>query len=147
MSTKEKHEDLAREEREMDAEIDRLEAEQRELDSPARILTWDEIQAGAAEDLEKLERRRGILPRLVTATKVKRLEIRRARMEEEAGPLREALEGAHEQLQEAAAKRLRATEEENAARAAYSHPYTRLDTIERHTKQIDRDIRVLRGEG
>jgi chromosome segregation ATPase len=149
VTTKEKPaaERLAEEERKMDAEIERLEAEQRELASPSRALTWDEVQAGAAEDLEKRERRRAFLPRLVVAAKVKRLEIRRARLEAEAGPLRERRDEAHERLKTATAKRWEAVEEENAARYAYSNPNMRLESIERRTREIGREIRKLRGEG
>ena len=75
MTTKQKTENLVEEEREMDGEIERLEAERAELMSPARTLTWEEIQAG--EDPGKRERRRGILPRLIVAAKVRRLELRR----------------------------------------------------------------------
>ena len=144
---KPKAENLIEEERKMGGEIARLQAEARELDSPARALTWDEIQAGAAEDLEKRERRRGILPRLIVAAKVKRLELRRERYEREAEPLTETRDEAGERLRAATAKRLRAVEEENAARYEYTDSQTRLDAIERRTNEIDREMRALRGEG
>ncbi len=140
-------ENLAEEERKMDAEVERLEAEQRGLDSPARVLTWDEIQTGAVEELEKRERRRGIVGLLITAAKVKRLQIRRERYESGAGPLTESRDEARERLQAATAKRLRAVEEEDAARYEYTDSQTRLDAIERRTKEIDREMRALRGEG
>ncbi len=146
-ATKTEAERLLEEERKMDAEVERLEAEQQELNSPARVLTWDEIQAGAAEDLEKRERRRGILPRLIVAAKVKRLELRRERYEGEVEPLRKLAEEASERLQAATAKRLQAVEEENAARYEFADPQTRLDNIGRRTKEIDREIRALRGGG
>lgn len=115
--------------------------------SPARIPTWDEIQAGAAEDLEKRERRRGILPRLITAAKVKRLEIRRERYGQEVAPLTESRDEAHERLLAAQEKRLTAVEEEDAARYEFADSQTRLDAIERRTMEIDREMRALRGEG
>ncbi|MDP9480822.1 MAG: hypothetical protein M3R38_35025 [Actinomycetota bacterium] len=146
-ATKTEAERLLEEERKMDAEVGRLEAEQRELDSPARVLTWDEIQAGATEDLTRREARRGIIPMLITAAKVKRLELRRERYEGDVEPLRKLAEEAYERLQAATAKRLQAVEEEDAARYEYADPQTRLDNIGRRTKEIDREIRALRGGG
>ncbi len=131
----------------MDREIEKLEAERAELDAPTRALTWDEIQAGAMEDLEARERRRGLLPRLIVAAKVKRLELQKAKLEGEMGPLRPAREEAHEKLQQAAAKRRKAAEEEDAARYEYSDAHTRIESREGHVKRIDREIRELRGEG
>ncbi len=147
MTTKTKPEDLLEEEKKMDAEISRLEAERGELDSPARALTWDEIQAGAAEDLEKRERRRGILPTLLRAAKVRRLELRRERHRQEAEPFRKKREEAHERLQAATAKRLEAVEEENAARYDYGDANARVESRERRVKEAAREIKALRGEG
>ncbi len=143
---KPKAEDLVKEERTMDGEISRLEAEQREFDSPARVLTWDAIQAGAA-DLEKREIRRGILPTLITAAKIRRLEISRERYEQEAEPFRKKREEAYERREAATAKRLEATEEENAARYEYSDAHVRVTSHEQRIKEADREIRTLRGEG
>ena len=144
--TKPDAEKLGEEEREMDAEISRLEAERTELESPVRVLTWEEIQAGAAEDLERREGRRGILPRLITAAKVRRLQIRRDRHEREAEPLRKLREDAHARLEAATAKRLEATEEENAARFDYSDANFRVESREERAREIEREIRALRGE-
>lgn len=146
MTTKQKPTDLAQEERRMDAEIEKLEAEQRELESPARVPTWDEIQAGA-EDLEKRERRRGILPRLIAAAKVRRLQIRRERYEAELAPLSRARDEAYERLEAARTKRILATEEENAARFPYSDAQARVEGRERRIKEVDREIRELKVEG
>jgi hypothetical protein len=126
------------EEEKMDAEVERLEAEQRELDSPARVLIWDEIHTGAAEELEKRERRRGILPRLIVAAKVKRLELIRERHEAELEPLRQTRDEAHKRLLADQEKRRQAVEEENAARYEYTDAKTRLDAIERRMKALDR---------
>jgi len=145
-ATKTKAEDLVKEERTMDGEIERLEAEQRELDSPARVLSWDEIQGGAAKDLEKREVRRGILPRLITAAKAKRLEVRRERYEREAEPLRERLVEAYERLQAATAKRLKAIEAEDAARYEYADLYKQVERRENRAKTTGRELRELRGE-
>ena len=140
-------EDLLKEERKMDGEIERLEAERGELEAPARALTWDEIQAGAAEDLERREQRRGILPRLIVAAKVKRLELRRERYEREIEPLQKLRAEAHAKLEAVEAKRLQAVEEEEEARCEYGDAYTRIESRERRVKALDREIRELRGEG
>ena len=145
MTTKQKTENLVEEEREMDGEIERLEAERAELMSPARTLTWEEIQAG--EDPGKRERRRGILPRLIVAAKVRRLELRRERYKREAEPLRRSREEAHERLEAAKAKRLAAIEEEGEVRAVYGDAHMRIQTREQRIKETEREIRALRGEG
>ncbi len=147
MTTKPKAENLIEEEKSMDAEIEKLEAEERETNSPARALTWEEVQSGATEDLTRREARRGILPRLVVAAKVKRLQLRRERYEQEAEPFRKACEEAHERLQKATAKRLEAIEEENLARADYGGAHTRVMSREQRVKEANREIRELRGEG
>ncbi len=148
MSTKQKApaENLIEEEKKMDGEVARLEAEQAGLDGPASALTWEEVQSGAAGELEARERRRGILPRLIVAAKVRRLEVRREGYEAELGPLRERREKAHERLEAARAKRLEAAEEENAGRAEYSDAHLRVEGREARIKETDREIRRLRGE-
>ncbi len=146
-ATKKQTEDLVEEERTMDGEIERLEDEQRELDSPARVLTWGEIQAGAVEDLEKREQRRGILPRLLAAAKIRRLEIRRERLERESEPLDKLREDAYEMLQKATAKRLAAIEKENAARYKFADALAQTQRQEKRAEAIDRELRELRGEG
>ena len=57
--------DLVQEEQKMDEEIERLEGEARELKAPASAISWDELQAGATEKLEKRERRRWIPPHMM----------------------------------------------------------------------------------
>ena len=146
MTTKQKSktDQLAQEERKMDEEIRRLEAEARELEASDRALSWDQIQAG--EDLDKRERRRGILPRLIVAAKVKRLELRRERYERETEPLRKQREEAYARLEEAKTKRLQAEDEENAALYQYSDAFQQGQGQEKRLQAIDREIRALRGE-
>ena len=146
MTTKEKSkaENLVDEERKMDEEIRRLEAEARELEAPAHVLTWDEIQAG--EDLDKRERRRGVLPRLITAAKIKRLELRRERYERETEPLQAQREEAYARLEEAKTKRLDAIDEENAALYQYSDAFQQVQGQEKRLKAVDRELAELRGE-
>ena len=134
---------IAREESRMDETIRQLEDEQRELEGPASVLSWDQIQAG--EDLDKRERRRGLLPRLITAAKIKRLELQRERYEAQIEPLQERRDKAHAQLEKARAKRLKAQDEENAASFEYGDASTRIASREMHVKSITREIRELRG--
>lgn len=101
-------EKFAEEERTMDIEIERLEAE---LAEPARGLTWEEVRGGVSEELAERERRRLLLPRLIAAAKVKRLEVRRECLEAEAEPLRKLRDDAHERLLAAQEKRRAAVEE------------------------------------
>ncbi len=147
MTTKQKTaaDQLTREEREMDEEIQRLEAERLELEGPASVLSWDQIQAG--EDLDKRERRRGLLPRLITAARIKRLELKRQRHEAEIEPLQTRREKAHARLEKASAKRQEVIEEENAARYEYGDASSRIASREMHIRAINREIRELRGEG
>lgn len=147
MNRTEKPKDLVEEEHKMDAEIQRLEAEQRELESPARIPTWEEIQAGTAEDLERRERRRGIVPRMITAAKVRRLELQRERYQAEMEPHQKRREEAFEKLEAARAKRWEAVEEENVARYEYGDANARVASREQRIKEANREIRALRGEG
>lgn len=149
MSTKQKTkaENLLEEERRMDAEIQRLEAERADLESPARALRWEEVQAGAAEDLERRERRRGIVPRMITAAKVRRLELQRERHQAEMEPHQKRREEAFEKLEAARAKRWEAVEEENVARYEYGDANARVASREQRIKEANREIRALRGEG
>ena len=66
----------------MDEQIRNMEAELRQTEQP---IVWGE---GAAEELEARERRRAILPRLITAAKVKRAELRIQREQQAAEPWR-----------------------------------------------------------
>lgn len=135
---------IAEEERKVDEAIQQLEDEQRELEAPANLPSWDQIQAG--EDLDKRERRRGLLPRLIAAARIKKLELQRERYEAEIKPLEVAQREAHEQLEAATAKRLQALEEENAARFEYGDAFSRIQSREQRIKLVDREIRELRGE-
>jgi hypothetical protein len=69
---------------ELDSEIAAPEAEQ---ETPPRVLSWSEIDETMLGKLEAAERRRGILPRLITAAKVRRLELERAKYERAMEPL------------------------------------------------------------
>lgn len=131
----------------MDREIERLEAERAELDAPARALTWDEIQAGAMEDLEARERRRGIVPRLIVAAKVKRLELHKAKWEREMEELAPVRDEAYARMEKAQAARVKAEEKEGLERAAWNRALYGVQGCEDRIKQADREIAELRGRG
>ena len=139
-------EKLLEEEREMGAEIGRLETELRELEAPSRPFTWEEIQAGAMEDLDKHERRKNILPRLIQAAKVRQLEIRRERCEAQIGPLTKRQEKAEADLEDARVKREEAAEREGAAAGKYSEAHTALRHAQQELRQTERDLRALGAE-
>ena len=65
----------------LDASIKRMEAELAE--GYGRPLSWEEVTSTTAEELAAKEQRRSVLPRLITAAKVKRLELQRAKWEQE----------------------------------------------------------------
>ena len=88
----------------LDEEIRSLEAE---LEEHAAPLVWGEVDAG---ELVRKEQRRGVLPRLITAAKIKRLELEKRRTEGELQPLYTEREEAHKKLERATAKKLKAEE-------------------------------------
>ncbi len=145
--TKPNAEKLLEEEREMGVEIGRLEAELGELEAPSRPFTWEELQAGATEDLDRRERRKGILPRLISAAKVRQLEVRRERLEAEIGPLSERQERAHAKSEEATAKRLEAAKREGIAHGEHSDASMALRYVQQELRQTDRDLRALGVKG
>ncbi len=138
---------LLQEEREMGAEIGRLEAELAELEAPSRPFTWQEIEAGAIEDLDKRERRKNVLPRMISAAKVRQLELRRDRLEAEIGPLSERRDKAEKELEGVRAKRLEAEKREGIAAGEHSDAHTELRYSEQELRQTERDLRGLGVEG
>ena len=140
-------EKLLEEEREMGAEIERLEAELAQLESPAPALNWEAIQAGGLDQLDKREMRRITLPKLIRAARVRQLELRRERHEAEIGPLSERLRRAEAKLEEARAERLEAAEREGAAHVERSDAHTALRYARQGLRQTERDLRALGVEG
>ncbi len=145
--TKQGTERLLEEERAMGAEVGRLEAELRELEAPARDFSWEEIQGGALEDLDRRERRKNILPTLIRAAKVRQLEIRRERHEAEIGPLFERQEKAHAKLEDARTKRVEAEEREGRAAGEHSDAGMTLRLARQGLRQTERDLKALGAGG
>ena len=143
--TKIDEQDVEQEIATLDGEIKRLQAEQAELEVPAP-LSWDEIQAVAAEELVSREARRGIVPRLITAAKIKRLELERRKVEREMTPFEERLTSAYEKQEKALAKLHKAQEELNHARGDWHDANLRLEKKQRRIKEISAELAELRGE-
>ncbi len=101
----------------LDREISAMEAELAE--GYGRPLTWDEVTSATAEEMAKKERRRGILPRLKAAAKVKRLELRISQLEEELEGLNAERAERHQALEKARAAEQRAKERRQEAHNAW----------------------------
>ena len=135
-------EDLAQ----MDETIRTLEAEQAQLEAFHTPLTWDEIDASMLEELEAKERRRGIVPRLLAAARIKHAELRIASYERQAEPLRAECEKAYEKVERTRARVIRAQEEEQEARAEWGAARTAVGALEQRIKSVHNEIRQLKGE-
>jgi hypothetical protein len=125
----------------LDAEIESMEAQ---LEAGEKPLVWDE--AGSVEEIAAEQHRLAILPRLITAAKIKRAELRIRRYEREAEPLEVQRTEAHEALERAQAKRFEVEEEIAAARQAWAYSHGRLQSLERRIKDAERELHELRGE-
>ena len=112
-------------------------------DAEASPLVWDRITSTTAEELASQEQRRSIIPRLITAARIKRLELERRREEERVQPLQEEAAKAHERLETALAARGRADEEAGQARFEWTGSLSRLENRHRRVKQIDHEIATL----
>ncbi len=144
-TTEEEARALAEEVENMEAELGRLEAEQAQLDAPARVPSWDELQrAGAVEDLENRARRGGVIPRLITAAKVKLLELRAERERLELEPLKAERVRAHDECQEAQAKAREAEQERIATFSRWNSAHAAIQDGERRIRLAEREIREIR---
>jgi chromosome segregation ATPase len=128
---------------ELDSEIAALEAEQ---ETPPRVLSWSEIDETMLGKLEAAERRRGILPRLITAAKVRRLELERAKYERAMEPLEKQQLEACERSEKLRVKLHKLQEELNDAHQDHHDATWRLDGYRRRDGEIAREIAALRGE-
>lgn len=115
-------------------------------DAEASPLVWDRITATTAEELAAQEQRRSIIPRLITAARIKRLELERRREEERVQPLQEEAAKAHSRLEKATAAKAKAEEEAGRARFEWTNALSRLENRGRRIKEIDYEIANL-GKG
>jgi hypothetical protein len=128
----------------LDKEIARLESEAAPPTSGE--LSWDEIDAGGLEALEQRERRRSIIPKLLTAAKIKRAELRVQRERRAAEPLEAIRAQAYKEMEDAEARHYKALEEREQARGRWSHAHGRIEKIERRIRDSEREIAELKGE-
>ncbi len=112
-------------------------------DAEAAPLVWDRITSTTAAELAATEQRRSIIPRLITAARIKRLELERRREEERVQPLQEEAAKAHERLEKATAARAKADEEAGQARFLWTSALSRLENRRRRVKEIDRAVADL----
>ncbi len=82
---------------ELDVKIAEMQAELE--DGHGRPLSWDEVTATTPGEMARKEQRRGVLPRLIEAARVKRLELELRDREREAETLREGLQGRYDAFQ------------------------------------------------
>ena len=146
MSDAKKRGTLAREERvihDLDASIEALEKELQ--DGYGCVLVWDEVASSTPDELARKEGRRAVLPRLISAARVKRLELLRAREERELPPLQENLTQTYESYQEAEEKLRDAQNGRNAALAAWNQALREKSRIEVRVKRIDGQITEIKG--
>jgi chromosome segregation ATPase len=134
----------------LDATIASMEAEAAHLEAPPPEIGWDELLANSAKhekELETRERRRGILPRLITAAKIKRLELQRERWEQEIEPLKLERDKAYERLEAAEARLTEAQRERNLALGAWSHARGLIQSRDDRIRAINRELRELQEGG
>ena len=110
-------------------------------------LTWEEITSTTAEEMARKEQRRGILPRLIHAAKVRRVELAKKRREEEAAPLREKLEATYAAFQEQEDQLRKAKEKRDAAHAEWSLTLSALQSADERTRRTEKELSELREGG
>lgn len=129
---------------EMDARIAEMEEELR--DGFGEPLTWDQVTSTTAEEIARREQRRGVLPRLIQAARVKRAELELRDREREAEGIRSNLEPLYGTLQDKEAEMRRAKEERDAAHGEWSLMLSRAQSADDRAKRSRRELEELRGE-
>lgn len=129
----------------LDEQIQTMEAEL--VEGYEKPLTWEEVTSTTAEEIARKEQRRGILPRLIHAAKVRRLELEKLRREQEAAPLLEKLEATYAAFQEQEDQLRRAREKRDAAHAEWTLTLSALHSAEERTRRTEKELRELREGG
>jgi hypothetical protein len=133
-------EDIAR----IDHELAELEREKAGLPP---VPTWEQLQeAGAVQELQAREARRGVLPHLIKATRVKRLELQRRKYEDQIAELDEQRTEGYERLEAAREARSKAAEAENEAYSTWYDAHWRIQSYEGHIREINGQISNIKGE-
>jgi hypothetical protein len=133
--------DIAADIDELDRQVAELEAEKAGLPTP---VSWDELQeAGALQRVEETERRRGIIPRLLDAAKVKRLQLELERLERRLEPIAEEQAQAYKELEETRLQVLELQEKQGRAQHAYSHATMRRQKVEGEQRRVRQQLREI----
>lgn len=127
----------------LDQSIQEMEAEL--ADGHGRPLTWDEVTSTTAEALVRKEQRRGILPRLIRAAKVKRLELEVQSRQRVADEIRARLEPSYEAFQEKEDELRRAKEVRDEAHGEWAMTLSALQGADGRVDRVARDLQELRG--
>jgi chromosome segregation ATPase len=128
----------------LDEQIQGMEAEL--VEGYGKPLTWEEVTSTTAAEIARKEQRRGILPRLIHAAKVRRLKLEKHRCEEEAAPLREKVEATYQAFQEQEDELRRAKEKRDAAHAEWTSTLSALQSAEGRIQRTERELQELREE-
>ncbi len=129
-------EDLDRSIQEMEAEL---------TDGHGRPLTWDEVTSTTAEALVRKEQRRGILPRLIHAARIKRLELEVQSRQRVADEIRARLEPSYEAFQEKEDELRRAKEVRDEAHGEWAMTLSALQGADGRVDRVARELGELRG--
>jgi hypothetical protein len=129
----------------LDEQIRSMEAELAE--DYGRPLDWDEVTSTTAEELVRKEQRRSVLPRLIHAARVKRLERDTALREEEASALQEKVETTHAAFLEREEDLRGAKERCDAAQAEWALALSAWQSANERARQAARELRELREGG
>lgn len=124
---------------EVEAELERLE------EPPATAMATD-LREPSVAILDKHERRRSTLQRLLAGLKIQLLEMERNKHERELEPHLRAREEAGQEIQRIEERECELHEEKMRARAAWGDANTRALSKERRIKETQRQIQELRAE-
>ena len=107
-------------------------------------LSWEEVTSTTADEIAKKEQRRGVLPRLIHAARVRRLELEVGRCENEVAPRLIQIEETYASfLEEEEALRC-AQEKRDAAHGEWNLALSALQSAEDRTKRTKRELRELK---
>jgi hypothetical protein len=129
----------------LDAKIQEMEAELAQ--GYGKPLTWDEVTTTTAEEIARKEQRRGVLPRLIHAARVRRLELEKERREEEAASLQEKVETTYAAFQEQEDELRKAKEKRDAAHAEWAITLSASQNANERTRRTERELRELQEDG
>jgi predicted negative regulator of RcsB-dependent stress response len=101
--------------------------------------------AGVVRELEAREARRGVLPLLLRAARIKKLELQLSRQERELKPLQQRRERAYEAMEKARGEKLAAEEALGEATGVWSDANIRVQSHETRMRHLNRELNALKG--